>query len=94
MQKLPFIRILASKIDLSSDMKRNNMESLEDLLLNPNDILIMNEKEFTAELCVRGQYVYQSKWETEVDNELKAYHETRPGALIEDKYAMALKDKM
>ena len=29
--------------------------------------------------------------EAKVDSELKACHETRPGALVEDKYSMMLK---
>ena len=49
MQKPPFNRILASRINFSFDMKCTNMESLEDLLLNANDIPIMIEKEFTVE---------------------------------------------
>ena len=57
------------------------------------NIPIMIEKEFTVERCVRGHHVYKSKWEAKVDSELKACHETRLGALTEDKYAMALKHK-
>ena len=67
------------------------MESLEDLLLNANDIPIMIEK-ITAECCVRC-HVYQSKWEAKVSSELKACHETRPCPLVEDKYEMARKHK-
>ena len=74
-------------------MKCTTMESLEDLLLNADDIPIMTEQKFTVECCVRCHHVYQSKWETKVNSELKACHETRPGALVEDKYAMALKHK-
>ena len=69
------------------------MESLEDLLLNINDIPIMIEKEFTVECCVRGRHVYQSKWKAKVDSELKACHERRRCTLVEDKYAVALKHK-
>ena len=43
---LPFIRILASKINFSFDIKCTSIKSLEDLLLNANDIPIMIEKEF------------------------------------------------
>ena len=93
MQKLPFIRILASKISFSFDMKCTNMVSLDDVLVNANNIPIMIEKEFTVECCVRCHHVYQSKWEAKVNGELKACHETRPGALVEDKYAMVLKHK-
>ena len=72
------------------------MESLSkicfrELLLNANAIPIMIEKEFSTECCVRGHHVYQSEWEANVDSKLTVCHETRPGALVEDKYAMALK---
>ena len=67
------------------------MESLEDLLLNANDIPIIIEQDFLVEFCLRGHHVYQSKWEAKVDSELKGCHETRPGVLVEDKHAMALK---
>ena len=30
--------------------------------------------------------------EAKVDSELKAWHKTRPGALVEDKYSMMLKN--
>ena len=43
-------------------MKCTNMEGLENLLLNVKDVLIMTEKEFTVECCVRVHHVYQSKW--------------------------------
>ena len=43
------------------------MESLEDLLLNANDIPII-EQDFLVEFCLRGHHVYQSKWEAKVDS--------------------------
>ena len=52
MQKLPFIRLLALKINFSFYMKFANMDILEDSLVNANDISIMIEKEFTVECCV------------------------------------------
>ena len=52
MQKLPFVWILASKINFSFGMKFPNIESLEDLLVNPNDMPITIEKEFTVECSV------------------------------------------
>ena len=66
MQKLPFIQILAPKINFSFDLKCTNMEKM----LN---IPIMIEKEFTVERCVRDHHVYKSKWEAKVDSELKAW---------------------
>lgn len=64
--------------------------SLVDLLLNANDIPILIEKEFTVECFIRGHHFYQSQWEVKVDSQLKACHETRPCALADDKYTMAL----
>ena len=93
MQKALFIWIHASKINFSFDMKYTNVEILEDLLVNANNILIMIEKEFIVECSIRGNHIYQSKLEAKVDSELKVYHETKPGALVEDKYAMVLKHK-
>ena len=66
-------------------MKCTNMESLEDLLLNANDIPIMIKKELVVEYWVRLHHVYQSKWETKVKSELKACQKTRPSVLVEDK---------
>ena len=60
-------------------------------MINATDIPIMVKEEFTGECCIRGHHVYQSKWEAKVDSELKGCHETRPGVLVEDKHAMALK---
>ena len=69
------------------------MESLEVLLLNAKDIPILVEREFTVECCVRGHHVYQKKWEAEIGSKLTVQDETRPGALVQDKYARALKQK-
>ena len=35
--------------------------------------------------------MYQTEWDVKIESELKASHETRPGALVQDKYAMVLK---
>ena len=69
------------------------MESLEVLLLNAKDIPILVEREFTVECCVRGHHVYQKEWEADIGSKLTAQYETRPGALVQDKYAIALKQK-
>ena len=41
--------------------------------------------------CVRGHHVYESNWDAKTESMLKPCQEKRPSALIEDKYAMALK---
>ena len=69
------------------------MESLKVLLLNAKDIPILVEREFTVECCVRGHHVYQKEWEAEIGSKLTAQYETRPGALVQYKYAIALKQK-
>ena len=53
----------------------------------------MVEREFTVECCVRCHHVYQKEWETEIGRKLTAQYETRPGALVQDKYLIALKQK-
>ena len=58
------------------------MESLQDLLLNADKIPIIIEKEFTVECCVWGHQSYQTEWDGNIRSELKASHETRPGALL------------
>ena len=44
-------------------------------------------------MCVRGHHVYQKEWEAEIGSKSTAQYETRPGALVQDKYAIALKQK-
>ena len=67
------------------------MESLE--VLNAKDIPFLVQREFTVECCVRGHHVYQKEWEAEIGSKLTAQYETRPGALVQDTYAIALKQK-
>ena len=69
------------------------MESLDVLLLNAKGIPILVKREFTVECCVGGHHVYQKEWEAEIGSKLTAQYETRPGALVQDEYAIALKQK-
>ena len=69
------------------------MKSLEVLLLNAKDIPILVEREFTVECCVRGHHVYQKEWVAEIGSKLTAQYKTRPGPLVQAKYAIALKQK-
>ena len=62
-------------------------------ILNAKDIPILAEREFTVECCGRGHHVYQKEWEAEIGSKLTAQYETRPGALVQGKYAIALKQK-
>ena len=67
------------------------MQSLTDQILKSDKIPIVIEKELEVECCVRGHHVYESNWDAKTGSKLKPCHEKRPSALVEDKYAMALK---
>ena len=67
------------------------MESLTDQILKSDVIPIVIEKELEVECCVRVHHVYESNWDAKTGSKLKPCHEKRPSALVEDKYAMALK---
>ena len=69
----------------------NHIHALFYSLLEDDEMPIVIEKEFTVECCVRGHHVYQVDWDAKIGSELKAIYETRPGALVQDKYAMALR---
>jgi len=64
--------------------------NLTDLILECDIIPILVEKELAIECCIRGYHVYQDQ-DTKIGNTLKVSHETRVAALVEDKYAMAVK---
>ena len=67
------------------------MESLTDPILKSDVIPIVIKKELEGECCVRGHHVYESNWDAKTGSKLKHCHEKRPSALVENKYAMALK---
>ena len=67
------------------------MESLTVQIFKSDVIPIVIEKELEVECCVRGHHVYESNWDAKTGSKLKPCHEKRPSALVEDKYAMALK---
>ena len=67
------------------------IESLTDQILKSDVIPIVTEKELEVECCVRGHHVYESNWDAKTGSMLKPCHEKRRSALVEDKYAMALK---
>ena len=60
-------------------------------MLKADEIPIIIEKELTVKCCVRGHRVYQIEWDAKIGSKLKASHETAPGTLGKNKYAMALK---
>ena len=64
---------------------------MTDQILKSDVIPIVIEKELKVECCVRWRHVYESNSDAKTRSKLKSCHEKRPRALVEDKYAMALK---
>ena len=76
MERLHFVRILASKINSKFDIKCTNMESLEDLRLNANDMPIMIEKEFKS-----ANLIMHPKLPGLVSDTMKTYNNAKPKTL-------------
>ena len=50
-----------------------------------------NLTQFSAACCIRGYHIYNwTKWTAEIGSILTSEPEKRPGALVEDKYAIAI----
>ena len=50
-----------------------------------------HSREFSAACCIRGYHIYSwTQWTAEIRSILTSEPEKRPGALIEDKYAIAI----
>ena len=62
------------------------------LLVKDLEIPVFVEKEFTVQCCIRGYHIYQAQWNAEIGAKLITAPEDRPGALVEDKYAIAVKN--
>ena len=53
-------------------------------------IILEREREFSAACCIRGYHIYNwTQWTAEIGSILTSEPEKRPGALVEDKYAIA-----
>ena len=46
---------------------------------------------FVLQCCIRGYHVYQSRWDADEGVILTTAPDKRPGALVKDKYAIAVK---
>ena len=68
-----------------------NYSLLNSLLVKDLEIPIFVEKEFTVQCCIRGYHTYQAQWNAEVGAKLNTAPDTRPAAIVEDKYATAVK---
>ena len=68
-----------------------NSSLLNSLLVKNLEIPIFVEKEFTVQCCIRGYHTCQAQWNAEVGAKLNTASDTRPAALAEDKYAIAVK---
>ena len=53
-------------------------------------MLFFFKKEFNVRYCIRGYHIYQTQWNAEIWARLTTVPETRPGALVEDKHAIAV----
>ena len=60
------------------------------LLVKDLEIPVFAEKEFNVRCFIRVYHIYQSQWNAEIGARLTTAPETRPGALVEDKYAIAV----
>ena len=68
-------------------------DDITPLLLLDLEIPIPLEKEFTVPCCIRGYHIYRWKqWKAEIGSILTSEPEVRPGALVEDKYSIAVLD--
>ena len=67
-------------------------ENLAQTLLTKDlEIPIISEREFSAACCIRGYHIYNwTQWTPEIGSILTSELEKRPGALVEDKYAIAI----
>ena len=61
------------------------------LLTNDLEIPIILEREFSAACCIRGYHNYnRTQLTAEIGSILTSEPEKRPGALVEDKYVIAI----
>ena len=72
----------------------DNFDNLIQLLLAEGlEIPIVLENEFSVDCCIRGYHIYSwTQWHAEIGSILTVEPEVRPGALVEDQYAMAIKN--
>ena len=55
------------------------------------EIPIILEREFSAACCIRGCHIFNwAQWTAEIRSILTSEPEKRPGALVEDRYAIAI----
>ena len=59
-------------------------------LVKDLEIPVSAEKEFNVRCCIRGYHIYQTQWNTEIGARWATAPETRPEALVEDKYVIAV----
>ena len=67
-------------------------ENLTQALLTKDlETPIILEREFSAACCIRRFHIYNwIQWTAEIGSILTSEPENRPGALVEDKYAIAI----
>ena len=67
-------------------------ENLTQALLTKDlEIPIILEREFSAACCIRGYHIYNwAQWTAEIGSISTSEPEKRPGALVEDRYTIAI----
>ena len=81
----------SNQIDVKSTHLQLFIVSFSSISDKNLEIPIFVEKEFTVQCCIRGYHTYQAQWNAEVGAKLNTARDTRPAALVEDKYAIAVK---
>ena len=59
--------------------------------MKTGEISFIIGKEFKIKIKNSGHNVYQTEWDVKIKSKLKANHETRLVAFVQDNYAMVLK---
>ena len=67
-------------------------ENLTQALLTKDlEIPIILKREFSAACCIRSYHIYNwAQWTPEIGSILTSEPEKRPGAFVEDRYAIAI----
>ena len=60
------------------------------LLVKDLEIPVFVEKELNVRYCIRGYHIYQTQCNAKIGARLTTAPETRPGALEEDNYGIAV----
>ena len=85
--RVDFFKSDRSKVDTSSTFYRFFFFYIR----KKSRDLYFCRKRIYCSCCIRGYHTYQAQWNAEVGAKLNTAPDTRPAALVEDKYAIAVK---